>query len=132
MTSLLGGLWTATHVGVPFDAVKAYASGSRAQAWAKRYFGVQQASFSLKRYGDKAASQLAQYWCSRMEYFYQIYLQEGGEGFTYSEEHTEAAPSPEGSGCMFGDPLAAAPARSRLEQLQCMTPGGPAASSSGA
>ena len=53
-------------------------------------------------------------------------------GFTYSEEHTETAPSPEGSGCVFGDSLAAAPARSRLEQLQCMKPGGPAASSSGA
>jgi hypothetical protein len=94
-TCILGGPWTQVHRGTSLADVRAFAAGSKPVAWCKKYFGVQQSSYSYRKYGDAVASSLALYWTHRMEHFYQIYLDANDDGYQYTDDDLASAPNPD-------------------------------------
>ena len=94
-TMIHGGKWTAATQGVPFDSIKTYAQRGEPYEWCRRYSLSVAASFSFKKFGDRAASSLALYWCQRMEYFYTLYLVNGQGAYQYTAEDRNLAPKPD-------------------------------------
>jgi hypothetical protein len=134
-TSILGGAWTASHHGLPYDNFKAYCSGAQPTEWCRRHFGIQQATFAIRKFGDEAAAAMALYWCHRMEYFYGLGQPSWPAEYSYTASDRMGAP-------MLADMPVFAKAsawpdacKARLQDLEALVPGSmgsAAASSSGA
>ena len=58
------------------------------------------ASLSFNKFGDRAASSLALYWCQRMQYFYSLYLVAGQGDYQFTAEDRNQAPKPDAQ--LFG------------------------------
>ena len=99
-TMIHGGKWTAATQRVPFDSIKTYAQRGEPYEWCKRYSLSVAASFSFKKFGDRAASSLALYWCQRMQYFYTLYLMAGQKDYHFTAEDRNQAPEPDAQ--LFG------------------------------
>ena len=95
-----GGKWTASTQRVPFDSIKTYAQRGEPYEWCKRYSLSVAASLSFNKFGDRAASSLALYWCQRMQYFYNLYLVAGQGDYQFTAEDRNQAPKPDAQ--LFG------------------------------
>ena len=82
-TSILGGRWTKVHKKKAFDCIIGKARGGAPTTWARRYGLNVEASFAFSKYGDAAASSLALEWCSRMQYFFDMYVVADDSQFEY-------------------------------------------------
>jgi hypothetical protein len=129
-TTILGGAWTKAHTGLNFDNYKAYASGAVPVGWCQRVFGIRQASFAVKKYGDEWASALAQFWAKRLDYFHQLWIDSGGE--EYSCTSAEIASAPTAVDCIQGLNTATVPfvVQQRIDEITGMAPSSSSASSS--
>ena len=130
-TCILGGAWSKVHRGVTLADVRAFAAGTEAVAWCKKYFGVQQSSYAYRKYGDEVASALALYWAHRMEHFYQIFLSARNDNYHYTSDDKDSAPDPElviAALKHAGDK--ARSGQKRLNEIVALLPGSPGSSSS--
>ena len=57
--SVRGGLWTASHAGVPFDSYRAAAVGQGANDFCLAFSLPRTATFALSKFGARAAAILA-------------------------------------------------------------------------
>lgn len=93
-TSIRGGRWTATNVGVPFDSVRGQASGVEPARFCRLFKLTKTATFAYRLYGDRVAESLAQFWCERLQHFYTIFVSSGqGDAFVFCAEDIAAAPT---------------------------------------
>ena len=130
-TCILGGAWSQVHRGAALADVRAFASGPEPVAWCKKYFGVQQSSYSYRKYGDAVASSLALFWTHRMEHFYRIFLAAEDANYHYTAEDKDTAPNPDMVLVALnhaGDK--AVSGKKRLNELVALMPGSPGSSSS--
>lgn len=67
---LLGGRWTAAHIGVAYDAFRGASRGGDAEAWCER-FGLQK-SFrcGLRQVSEQVAHLICTEWCRKMQWFF--------------------------------------------------------------
>ena len=72
-TSLRGGLWTRTHIGVPIDSVRGYAATAEAIDWVQSCGLPKTTTLSYNRYGEQWAQQLCMYWARTLEHFFDAF-----------------------------------------------------------
>jgi hypothetical protein len=81
---ILGGKWTAQHVGTVADRVAANASGQVAKDWCTIFGWPKSTSFSFNRYSEAGAVQLAREVVRRGNYFYKLWLHSEEEDPQYT------------------------------------------------
>ena len=110
--SLVGGAWSQKKFGKAYHAFKSAARRGDPEDWCGEYGLNKSASFEISLYGEPLAALLAQAWCHRLQYFYNIYLQCAEAGCTYSQKDVEAYEAPaefkEAIGTLTGRQLARA------------------------
>ena len=113
-----GGAWAEQHTGQVVDTVLAAASGTRVVSWSQQYGLPKQASFALKKYGEAPATGLAAYWCSKMQYLYNLWLDAGDAQYAFS--HAAVAGVEETGELMdlFGDRSLKHLALQKLDELR--------------
>ena len=94
---LLGGAWTKEHVGVACDAVKAYASGKEALDWCSKFGFPTNTRFGIRKLGQERATVLAGCWCSRLQYFYDIFCRAKRDNYQYTSADINGSPVPKDS-----------------------------------
>ena len=82
---ILGGKWTAAHVGKVADRVAANSSGMAAKTWCDLYNWPKTTSFSFSRYSEAGAVVLARQVVRRGNYFYRVWLNADPDLFRYSD-----------------------------------------------
>lgn len=124
---LLGGAWTKQHKRAAADSVRAFGSGKAVHAWCKKFGLPADATFALNKFGEHAASMLANDWCRRSEYFYTLFLGAAKEELEYTTEMINACPPPE----YLGESASEGPlVRERLKAIMAMEPRAASTSSS--
>ena len=89
-TKILGGKWTRMHKGRAYDAIVGLAAKGGPHDWCRRYGLNVEASFSLQKYGEEAASTLALQWCKVMQFFYDLYQQADDPDHVYSDAELQS------------------------------------------
>lgn len=87
-TRILGGGWTQKHKGVVADGVVGTCRAS-ARLWCSHYGWPRSKTYFFNKYSRAGAHMLAEEYCRRGEYFFNLYVafdESGGEAFQYSEE----------------------------------------------
>ena len=111
-----------------------YACGGDASAWCLKYGLNRQASYSLMKFGEQAASALASFWCQRMQSFYDAFLESGEESYRYTDSDLASAPHADSCITKMGELPKAHPAWGRMHEIARIAPrlaGSAASSSSG-
>jgi len=80
-----GGRWTLHHVGVAFDSYMATAKHADARRFATLYGMRPSSSFSIKKFLDSEwCVLLAKLWCSRMTFWYSLWLSQGAGAYRFT------------------------------------------------
>lgn len=119
---VLGGAWTEENRGVLADGVKASARGKAAQVWCERYHIGKEKSFRFGRYGERPVAFLSDFWCSRMQYFFDLYADGDPETFAYTAEDLEGAPRAEDIKNFPADLLDNHPFWAKKQEIEAIVP----------
>ena len=72
------------HHGVPYDAIQGWVTEtSQVGVWAVQYGMGKTCRFSVKVFGDHAANVLANEWCNKCQFFFNLYQQQGCKQYVY-------------------------------------------------
>ena len=121
-TSMLGGAWTKAHTGQVTDAIKAAASGTSAMEFCARFHLQKQASFAIQKYSERRASELALFWCAKMEHYFQIWADNPQEEFCFTDQHHDAFCEDEVVEAIFSQGNMGAACSQRLNELKALKP----------
>jgi hypothetical protein len=86
VTAVKGGAWTQRHLGIAVERVTADARKGAPSHFCQIYGFNQGMSFTLKRYGDLNCSALALEWCRRMQFWFDLWLEQGDAKYRFSSE----------------------------------------------
>ena len=86
VTAVKGGAWTQRHLGIAVERVTADARKGAPSLFCQTYGFNQGMSFTLKRYGDLNCSALALEWCRRMQFWFDLWLEQGDTKYRFSAE----------------------------------------------
>jgi len=86
VTAVKGGTWTQRHLGVAVERVTADARKGAPSQFCQTYGFNQGVSFTLSRYGDLNCSVLALEWCRRMQFWFDLWLEQGNTKYCFSAE----------------------------------------------
>ena len=75
--TVLGGKWTMEHKGVAYDSYRGQAVDKAGREWAAKYHLTASATFSLSKYGPDTCAVLVQFWCDKMNHYYNISQKHG-------------------------------------------------------
>ena len=92
---MLKGLWTFQHKGVCFDAAQGRALGGEALKWCERYQCQTSMRFSTIDCGEHDAIVLAQSWCHKMQYLFDLWMSSADANFEYTQAHLDNWEVPE-------------------------------------
>ncbi len=82
---ILGGRWTARHVGISADRVAVLARGEAARIWCADYQWPKMTSFSFNRYTQAGAVELAREVLRRANYFFRQWLYAEETEYKYTD-----------------------------------------------
>ena len=74
---VLGGAWTAEHLGVDYDCYCSRAASARAKAFCRKFGLAQSFRCSLRQYGEHASTVLCKTWISRVFHFFRQWERSG-------------------------------------------------------
>ena len=116
---LLGGRWTKEHLGVEYDAFRGHAHRGEPEEFCV-VWGLQK-SFrcSVTTISEEISHMICTAWCSKMQFFYNIFLAEG-EHVDYSDIALEGFVE-EAAFTRAWD-TGAAPVRERMAKIRAMRP----------
>ena len=77
--NLRGGAWTHAHHGVAYDSFRASPLGAAVAAFCGRHGLPKSATFSIRKYGEEACTQLCKLWVHRLSFWHGVWLARGGE-----------------------------------------------------
>lgn len=84
---LIGGQFLLRKTGQAYEAFRGQAKqDSRGFAWCKQYGLQTSAKFHLNIFGEEASCAMANAWCHRMRYFFDLWEASGEESYTYTPE----------------------------------------------
>ena len=86
---ILGGKWTAEHVGKVADRVACFARGHLAFEWCRQYQWPRMTSFAFRKFTQAGAVELAREVTNRSNYCYALWLSSDVPVFRYSEADLE-------------------------------------------
>ena len=91
-TRVRGGRWTKLHKNKAADECTGLARGGWPKWWCDRFQFPLQKSFSFSTYGEESACALALEFCTRAEFFYNIWLEshDSEYDFVYEQHHLDA------------------------------------------
>jgi len=92
---ILGGGWTAVHVGVVADAVGSIARGGSPVWWCWAYSWTARKRYGYARHGLEGATALAREYCRRSNYYYNVWRDQDDEYMLYSDEQLGSCPDEE-------------------------------------
>jgi hypothetical protein len=121
-THVLGGAWTKRHKGVSFDAIRASPSNELAKSWCQRYGLATTSSFALNRYGETVCSALALYWCQRMQYFFDVWIDVEDEDYCFLRSDIDGCPPPRAALLAMDKLPLSDPSHNRLRELTDIAP----------
>lgn len=84
---LLGGNWSARQHGVPYASFQAATWTAAVQTFCNTYGLPKSAKFEISLYGEAGASTMCHAWSKKMQHLYSCFLDGGGEGVEFTEEH---------------------------------------------
>ena len=73
----IGGNWTMRHLGMVYDAFKAYAYGRDVFDFCDMFGLSKAARFNVTLYGDQGAITMSKQWCHKMNWFHEVWRSEG-------------------------------------------------------
>ena len=82
--------WTQAQAGRAYFCIAGQAAKGDPTAWCRKFQLNTSISFSAKVYGQKVATALAQEWCRRLQFFYDLYKAQPSRDFVYTKAHGEA------------------------------------------
>jgi len=93
-TRPLGGIWTKKHMGVAFDAYQARAINQDVRDFCDSYGMQHTVRFDVGLYSNAGAITCCAYWCSKLNYFYTIWLENGDVRHVFGDAEVTAWPEP--------------------------------------
>jgi hypothetical protein len=84
-TLITGGAWSVKHKGTAADRVQALARAGCHKDWCKQYSLNMMASWSFQLYGAAAANAMAVEWCRKLQYYFDIWMEQGSSNYQYTE-----------------------------------------------
>ena len=75
-----GGAYTAARMGVAADASRGEAANQEAEAFCVAAGLPRSATFNFLRYTEEHARDLARAWCHRLQWWFDLWMERGGEG----------------------------------------------------
>ena len=105
------------------DSVLCEAKNKNVQRWCRRYGLQMSARYEMTAHGEIGASLLADHWCQRMQFYYNMYIESQEENFIYTDDHHccyQEAPDLEN----FLQSAARA-SKTRVEQIRAILPSAP-------
>jgi hypothetical protein len=122
--SPLGGAWTAANLGVAFEAYQGKAVGAHVGEFCQRYHLQKAARFDVNLYSPEGSVTMATFWCERMTFFYEYWLDVGSpERFEFLPEHVLLCPEKPSFG-EFVLTVTSPKALIRVQQLRDLKPHG--------
>ena len=67
------------HLGVPRDAFRGVAKGGEPAHFCRAYGMPLSAHMGIKKYGERDACMLACYWCAKMAFLYNVWVENGAD-----------------------------------------------------
>lgn len=92
-TVIRGGAWTQQRTGMAFDSIRSQPHGSEAHMFVRKYRLPSTGTFAYRLYGNQLAEGLANLWCARMQYYFDIRAAYGTDTYAFTPEDHAAAPS---------------------------------------
>lgn len=93
---LLGGEWLFKQKGVWYDAFQGFCQeGSHAALWCDQYRIGHTARFDIGLYGERGSYMMAKAWASKVQYWYDIFLECGEAMYVYSLDEVLGWEKPE-------------------------------------
>jgi len=89
-----GGEWTLAHMGQEFDAYRGTFRGSVIDKWIRKYKLQLSMTFSRKLHSNHGACELARGYCHRMQYYFDIWLDQPDLDMEYVPEHHNSYEEP--------------------------------------
>ena len=83
--SYLKGTWTKENKGRAWDRVKGAGANATAVKWCAQYRMASDTTFTAELYGDSEAAVFAQAWCSRMNYFFGVWLGQSEANYKFTD-----------------------------------------------
>ena len=84
---LMGGKWCKENLGKDYDSYRGCCAGKAPESWCLRFNLPRSASFSIGKYGQVSACQLARVWSHRMQHLYNLFAQsKDQDSFAYTAE----------------------------------------------
>lgn len=124
-TRPLMGKWTLLNTGIVCDAYQCRAVGDEAVEFALT-FGIQQPlRFATSLYGPEGALTCCRYWCAKLSFFYQLWLDSGACGFPFTDEALRTWQEPEAFSAL-ARACTAPDAQARFAFLRGLRPSTPA------
>ena len=125
---VLGGRWTARHIGVPADRVATFARSGDARAFCRRFDMPSMSSFSFRKFGEANAVETCRGVQRKLLYFFMIWMEADDPEFRFSDAQLFSyLPSDQFSAILLGvqhlPPRS--PVRVRLTQVDKLCPTNP-------
>eukprot|EP00974_Lingulodinium_polyedra_P081315 7876428-Lingulodinium_polyedra.AAC.1 len=76
-----------------FDVVLAQYRGQTARDWQQHFGTGQMKTYSLEKYTEPIAMHLAEYWCTKLQYYFRV-AEESGRGLSYRYTEADHAGAP--------------------------------------
>ena len=86
VTAVKREAWTQRRLGIAVERVTADARKGAPSQFCQTYGFNQGMSFTLKWYGDRNCSALALEWCRRMQFWFDLWLEQGDTKYRFSAE----------------------------------------------
>jgi hypothetical protein len=114
--------WTQAQAGKAYFCVAGQAAKGDPTAWCRKYQLNVSISFSARVYGQKVATALAQEWCRRLQFYYDLYKAQPSRDFVYTKAHREAAQCGEAFLQLKGELPKGGKAEKRAEAIESLFP----------
>ena len=120
---VMGGKWTAEHLGVPYDAYRSLARSPLAKQFVLQYGINQSCSFTLAKFGEDLSKVLAEYWCGKIGHVIKMWCERGQGLYEFRKEDISSFVEPKAFSDAF---VVAGPVQQkRLLELRGLQPSKP-------
>ena len=118
VAAVRGGKWTFKHKGVAADSIKASARGEEAKTFCKSQKVAKSASFYFSTYGQEDAAILARAWAAKMQFCFNLSLENSKLGGALSQEQVASWQEPSEFVELASRLPGASPATKRIERVR--------------
>ena len=120
---VMGGKWCMERFGVPYDSFRSTFKSQQAKQFLMKYQFHQSCSFTLAKFGEVLARTLAEYWVSKMAWYFSVWEDKEFGNHIFTQEECDAFVEPEIFTRAFD--ASEGTVRARMVELRALKPGAP-------